>query len=392
MVRGTTVISCSVGCKSCTLGTDDIVICTIAEDGYANVNGVPVKCDSSCRGCSTGNPLFCRSCFTGFALENGQTCVICSDRNALTCAPTNKVFSLTCQSGYTTRATPGVCARCIGNCLKCDMSELGKCDLGGCETGYLVDETSKCVNCFNNCPFCDPNDPRICLRCDVGRYLSNFICLQCATNCIVCTSATVCIQCSAGFVLINSICYAAPVFPCARFNDNIQCNSCFNGYNLDGFNCVFDASCNATRTCSSCNNGFYLDNRQCLACSLPTGCRTCLGTTVNNCQRCSHGFYLDNGLCVVCSTGCVKCQNKNTCNEAGDGYYIELNQNRELTGIITLCTSPCRNCVNFGTYCLDCVPDFKLDGATCFSSKLVAVNVVYNPTGDNAIFNADDTN
>lgn len=193
IVSGNTVISCSIGCKSCTLGVNNIVICTSPEDGYSLVNGVPVKCDSKCKTCSPGNPSICRSCFSGFALQDGQICVVCGDSNALTCADTNKDFSLSCKFGYSTKAAPGKCNTCPKNCLKCDIADVGKCDASGCDTGYTLDETQQCVNCFNNCPFCDKNDPRICLRCDNNRYLSNSVCLKCSNNCKTCNSATDCI-------------------------------------------------------------------------------------------------------------------------------------------------------------------------------------------------------
>lgn len=97
-----------------------------------------IKCHTSCKSCSTGNPENCRSCFDGTALE-GQKCKKCKDENALTCASTNIEFSLTCQRGYSTKSTPGKCTKCGNKCLKCDIADTGKCDPNSCDSGYTLD-------------------------------------------------------------------------------------------------------------------------------------------------------------------------------------------------------------------------------------------------------------
>jgi hypothetical protein len=50
-----------------------------------------------------------------------------------------------------------------------------------------------------------------------------------------------------------------------------------------------------------------------------------------------------------------------------------------LTGVVLPCLSPCGTCQKFATYCLSCIAEYSINGATCFSDKAVLVVVVFTP-------------
>ena len=68
-------------------------------------------------------------------------------------------FSTSCKNGYTLQNSPGRCTACNAQyCLKCDTVPNAlpnaQCDPFGCQVGYFIDNSNRCVSCFNNCPVC----------------------------------------------------------------------------------------------------------------------------------------------------------------------------------------------------------------------------------------------
>lgn len=91
------------------------VVCLVPHNGYSIVGGEIVRCDPSCRECSSYVPTLCTSCYSRSVLIAGS-CLSCTDANALSCSSENPAFSTSCKLGYTAAyssgGTPGTCTAC----------------------------------------------------------------------------------------------------------------------------------------------------------------------------------------------------------------------------------------------------------------------------------------
>lgn len=84
-----------------------------------------------------------------------------------------------------------------------------------------------------------------CTVCKDGYYLANSKCEKCQIGVSTCTSFNFALSCSTGYTadseLINTgtvLCVNC-VFPCKTCNsDPAQCDSCVDGYYLEGWKCV----------------------------------------------------------------------------------------------------------------------------------------------------------
>jgi proprotein convertase subtilisin/kexin type 5 len=194
-------MNCPLGCSSCDVDNSGNKVCLEANDGYIILRGAIYQCALPCVTCavllsSEGTASICLSCPLGYALSHG-TCVNCTDPYAASCSSNNAALSLTCQSGYTTlnstsKTDAGVCMACADNCVKCDLTGSGNCDLGGCAPS-TTQKSDGCLRCFNGCFKC-ASDPNTCLQCSQYYYLSNTTCLSCTAKCLSC-NATTCFNC-----------------------------------------------------------------------------------------------------------------------------------------------------------------------------------------------------
>lgn len=171
---------CSGGCSECTY-FQGIIYCTVAKDGYAiDPTGTVIKCSDSCLTCANTDYTICTSCYGSSVLISG-ICAGCTDPYALTC-PSNIKYSTSCLIGYS--AINGVCRKCATNCQSCGQAGAGKCDDGGCGSGFVkIETTSNCTKCFSSCSTCSTNNPSTCLTCGNSNFLSN------TSSCVSCPSA-----------------------------------------------------------------------------------------------------------------------------------------------------------------------------------------------------------
>jgi hypothetical protein len=119
-----------------------------------------------------------------------------------------------------------------------------------------------------------------------------------------------------------------------------QCSQCFQGYLLNGSNCILDASPNSTyQQCpkSGCPSLY-------LVCNI-TNCQACKYN--GPCIFCKIGYYLSpnaNITCSICPTGCRDCSSLYYCNIAADGYYLLNRVDGSNNGQVSKCRTPCKTC------------------------------------------------
>lgn len=198
----------------------------------------------------------------------------------------------------------GKCERCGDNCMKCNNNGAGKCDVGGCENGFLqMTGSTECITCFAGCTTCDTTDPNICLDCGDYKFLKNSKCFSCGTNCLSCTSATTCTKCIPGYLVnSNGACAVPPGPPCTQFNLAFACTACTDGFELTGGACSPSMSCNATSTCTNCPYNYYVEAGKCYPCPYIANCNSCNLRSKNKCQVCNTGFFVTAALtCRACN-------------------------------------------------------------------------------------------
>lgn len=251
MSRQGNVISCPPGCQTCDIDNFGNLVCLQVIERYILLNGAIQQCATNCQTCAVfldGNGVAstCLSCPPGFALSFGN-CTSCTDTNALTCSATNANISLTCKVGYTTLnittgLSSGTCNACADNCVKCDVTGAGNCDMGGCIPNALQ-RSDGCLLCFRGCFKC-LGDPNTCILCNNYYFLnsSSSTCEQCSINCRTCTNATVCTNCDAGYFLVNNSCIVpTAISNCLTYDSALtSCTACDFGYNLNSGACALN--------------------------------------------------------------------------------------------------------------------------------------------------------
>eukprot|EP00826_Nyctotherus_ovalis_P047556 TRINITY_DN5483_c0_g1_i17.p1 TRINITY_DN5483_c0_g1~~TRINITY_DN5483_c0_g1_i17.p1 ORF type:complete len:803 (-),score=134.61 TRINITY_DN5483_c0_g1_i17:46-2454(-) len=374
-------IVCSPVCETCTVANDpdQCTSCAMANSvlsqgkchcpaGTYNVsNTCTDNCAYPCTECFINDSSICTSCSEGM-IPLGGTCV-CPNRTALSPivplqpsrSGSTQYRCLPCDVSCLTCGEPGnplACTACAdpqatlinGECL-CPDAEMqfdgdgictcpdGTTEDGGTCYGIVCPEGTflyegVCAPCeIPNCVACET--PDVCAECEVGYYLDDGRCAQCAASCIACTGPDECTACEEGYELVNGRCVEACP-PC--------CTSCT--FNDDG------------PVCTSCIGNYVYINGQCSSCSegIPhcANCRNCA------CTRCEAGYYLlDSTTCAPCNSTipfCKICNGKDTCLQCEEGYRFDPTTRQCVSGITPPPTGECPE----GTYknklgrCCDC--------------------------------------
>jgi hypothetical protein len=158
-----TCILCSSisGCSQCTTTS----VCQICAD--TSTTGPDLKtglatcsaCGGNCKYCGDAGSGLCDVCEEGSQTPVSSQCV-CGP-NCLSC--TNNGYTLCdegeCIAGYGLSATTSNCQPCAKYCQKCNTpaAGAGKCDVGGCITGYTTNSQGLCVvppDCDVSCATC----------------------------------------------------------------------------------------------------------------------------------------------------------------------------------------------------------------------------------------------
>ncbi len=272
-------------------------------------------------------------------------------------------------------------ASCGNNCESCDPSANSVSNCTKCAFSYVLASTGKCVKCVSSCgASCDASDPNICTGCPAGFESSGGKCKRCPKQCIACSNG-ICSQCDNGFDLVQTdttvTCVKACNFPCNNCTGDV-CFGCSTNYTLTAGVCKPDTTCGG-QGCLFCPTGSYK--------SASGGCTVCAGNcascSADTCFSCIAGSYLSGSSCVSCPTGTAVCLDAVTSISCSVGYILPASSisTTDLTSasystMCVACTSPCLECMMLTTMCTSCInSDYKLNGTTCFKSKVVGVGL-----------------
>ncbi|ELP85690.1 serine-threonine protein kinase, partial [Entamoeba invadens IP1] len=234
---------------------------------YVSSDGKKCLSKQSDMTCEYAEYGVCKRCINGYYLDETkcapciEKCILCSNKSNCEQCISNYIFNTTslscetfsiphcliykgyacdkCENGY--YKTNGKCSICENNCEYCTSKE--KCIL--CSSDYYLHEDSCYHSTDNKIQNCTSFSPTGCLKCSLGSYLSDNICLPCdsfSSNCIECDSSThMCLTCTNTYILINGTCtYYEKIKHCIRERDN-KCDECSFSYVLgkDKVSCTF---------------------------------------------------------------------------------------------------------------------------------------------------------
>ena len=191
---------------------------TTCTSGFTGVSGICQACASAsnCETCS-GSVSHCLTCLNGtYFLSSTNECLT-------TCIPT--MFN---------DAINGICVGCTSPCDTCSGSAT---TCVTCVSGFYILNST----CLSACP--------------AAMFIQGSTCIDCSTNCSVCTSATTCTTCSGLSVLYLGACITTCPSTSAVLLNGV-CTACSTQ------NCY---SCSAADVCEVCSSGTVYLNTACLA-------------------------------------------------------------------------------------------------------------------------------
>lgn len=279
--------TCNIFCSECTGPTNKDCVPKKCANGAYPVKGAETNClymcetpsedlyidkkDKMCKQCVYP----CKSCFS----DDDESCTSCKDDYLL--------YGNTCRKDCLvgTYKEDGACFPCDPKCNAC-VNRVNYCIdgckddyyyknhrcLDDCGEGYTVLDKN-CEPCDTGCSECTyEKSVKICLNCNVGKYLFNNNCLD---------------SCPLGFYPDNTV---GKCIPC-----NEACAHCFGGSNKNCYSCnselgfimIAENICNYP----SCTDGSYFNITQRTCVSCPKECSKCYGAL--NCTECIEGYNFD---------------------------------------------------------------------------------------------------
>ncbi|KAL4478585.1 hypothetical protein ABPG74_006820 [Tetrahymena malaccensis] len=399
------ISNCYQYCSSCSKPSDSNS-CTACKDGYYLSGSQCLQCSSPCSKC-TSNANQCTGCISGYSLDSSQNkCNIQCYQTCKTCSsPNNQQACNSCIDGYFIQNNQ--CLQCQSPCATCSNSSTNCIN---CANNYQKNNQNICQPiCDSSCKSCSsPKNSNSCTDCFDGSFLNaNNQCIQCQKPCQNCVSqATKCTSCINNtdytFDNVNQICNLVCNNTCSSCfgpNDNTKCNSCIDGYYLDGTTCKqcsspcskcsqsptqctgciasyqlnnqnqcipsCDSSCNTCskpldkNSCITCNTGYTMVNSLCQQCTYP--CSECQ-TSQTNCTKCAPSHVLSGNVCQpTCDDSCLTCSkliDPNSCTSCSPGFYLLVN-NQDVQGSCKQCLSVCQTCKD-GQTCQECIQGYLL--------------------------------
>lgn len=215
-------------------------------------------------------------------------------------------------------------------------------DCTDCYQGYLV-SGSTCIVGNNIDPNCKIFTNGACSTCFNGFFLNNNKCQQISPLCKTyneytgaCTSCyqgydilqsqcvvnknkdencrkfnsnnqNMCVDCYSGYIPVNGVCTMQNPLCKTLDKTNGACQTCWQGYVIEGRNCVLDPQSDTASTqdpfcikfgggrCSQCSGGYYFSDSKGLCQQLDPLCKTS-DMSNGNCQSCYEGYSLSNLL------------------------------------------------------------------------------------------------
>lgn len=142
-----------------------------------------------------------------------------------------------------------------------------------------------------------------------------------------------CRECSAGFWLNGQTCQVVSS-QCATFNNNNgQCTSCYQGYQLNNGQCTSasnrDRNCQQFAPdggCTKCYPSYYLNPRK--QCMLQNNLCATINTQTGECSTCYQGYQLTNGNCSIrlSDPNCKSFNVDSSCKECSQTFYLSNNK------------------------------------------------------------------
>ncbi|EAR93472.3 hypothetical protein TTHERM_00423410 (macronuclear) [Tetrahymena thermophila SB210] len=335
--------------------------------GYIDVNGDCQQCLSNCDVCTS--QAVCSQCSQSYYLTVQQTCVsgcpqtfIPDSTSKICICGTNRTLknqSCPCNTGYID--VNGDCQQCPSNCDVCTSQAV----CSQCSQSYYLNVQQTCVS---RCPqtFIPDSTQKICI-CGANRTLQNqscpcntgYIedahgdCLQCPSNCDVCTSQAICSLCSQSYYLtVQQTCVSScpqtfipdstsKICICGANrtlqNQSCPCNTGYIDVNGDCQQCPSNCDvCTSQAVCSQCSQSYYLTVQQTCVSGCPqtfipdsTSKRCICGanrTLQNQSCPCNTGYIDVNGDCQQCPSNCDVCTSQAICSQCSQSYYLTVQQ------------------------------------------------------------------
>jgi hypothetical protein len=260
-----------------------------------------VSCQAFVSGCNTcelqaGQQVVCTECLMAMMpieTPEGLRCVRCETAHCARCNEADACVE--CKPGFkrvfdengTAVCTCGLlgCAECHGN---------GTCST--CASGFRhVGDVCLCNQ--QNCAQCD--DSGHCTACNIGWALNaSGQCACGAVGCLTCAGSGACMKCRPSFQLLSNATCQCALPGCAECDADGRCVRCSGALRLKPTTNTCEC---AIANCSACS----VDGQTCVSCTSPL---------VPEGGRCVCGLE----RCAECnSSGCARCSNNFTLNEAG---------------------------------------------------------------------------
>ena len=278
---GTSTVTCRSGyyrsdynkCSPCPANAT----CTSSDftcyTGYKKEGNSCVKnCDSSCKTCTDNG--YCATCDSDKFLYMGY-CSTCPDH-----AICNGTDRLKCETGYYNFGPP-LCLSCPANATCSGTGTLT------CQEGYYRSNYAECSACSEGCKSC--SNSTYCTACFDGYTLNGNSCRK---------------ACPVDTIDLGYQCYPCPEHGTCNGTADHTCEKGYYSFNTPlCIPCPVGATCNEQTDSFTCNEGYYQTNyAECSPC--PAGCKTCryLSYNVASCQTCYDGYNLEGDECVLSQT------------------------------------------------------------------------------------------
>ena len=331
-------VGCGGNCDATNFKNDRFVMCNKNDcrEGFYNLYGFCFSCEEGfpfCKKCSVNLNEYneeeykCDECLNDeYLLDEYGECIPCSMENCIKCHYTKDSDTYgtecdECEYGFFLNSKKE-CQKCNGNvyfpngyCNTC-LDQLGNYDPSQCHcyNYYTKNNNSTCVECPENCPYCEFNNQTNkteCKYCESGYVLnSEKTCTFCGEGCENCflsdDLSPICTNCYSGKIGFLSQCSIVPK-NCGTWkfiNDNqIECIECYSQYTLKNgicvrcpYNCY---SCKATENdeieCLKCYDEYVLNSKK--ECDY---CSSIEQEGMNGCGRCGFNKSTNKYDCYEC--------------------------------------------------------------------------------------------
>ena len=187
-------------------------------------------------------------------MNNGKCRPVCKHPCA-TCDAENASLCTSCLAGYSFNIDSKICQPSLCADNKCQVCPLG-----------TVNRGKECAACNTpNCARCSVVTLSQCTVCQDGFYLTETnTCSACPEGAATCSSATFALSCASGFTSVPQL-EAFGVVQCRKCqspcltctSDPENCDTCVEGYYLDGWKCVTNLNFNFKVTLQTTVENFY---------------------------------------------------------------------------------------------------------------------------------------